>query len=178
MTHCPGATTLLLRWPAFCLWNVYLPGLHSLRSVFLPALPSLSQATPCPRSTSRFWGSPHSVYGRMCSSLSKPAFTLLWLTLELCEAKDPHLVAHPKGLTQDLGHNHLLTVFPTPPPSGGAPDLEALISNRASSPPTRQRLSGFPAVCRPDVAVAQEGALLPLGLPLAPCYPASPTLWL
>ena len=180
MTHCPGATTLLLRWPTFCLWNVYFPGLHSLWSMFLPALLSLSRVTLCPRFTSSLLRQPTlclwknvapwiNLLSLYCGSL---------LNSFLCKATDPHLVAHPKGLTQDLGHKHLLIIFPTPPPSRGAPDLEALISNRVSSPPTRQRLSGFPVVCSPDVALAQEGVLLPLGLPLAPCYPASLTLWL
>ena len=41
-----------------------------------------------------FWDRPHSAY-RMCISLNKLAFTLLWLSLEffLCKAKDALLVA-------------------------------------------------------------------------------------
>ena len=53
-----------------------------------------------------FWEGPHSIYG-LSVFLNKPAFTLLWLTLEIFPvwSQRPFL----GGLTQDLGCDHPLT---------------------------------------------------------------------
>ena len=58
-------------------------------------LPSPLQLTaPLSQAALAFWLGLHSIYG-MSISLHRPAFTLLWLTLQFNLAKVPHWAAHP-----------------------------------------------------------------------------------
>ena len=101
----------LWNYPAHKNWSPHILGLLSSSKM----AHTLSVECVSPMAALAFWDRLHSAYGK-CLSLSKPAFSLLWLALEFFPAwsPGPSLGGPFQGLTWDTGHDHPLEPhFPT-----------------------------------------------------------------